>query len=143
MHAVNLILAAASIAIAVTAPAQALAQQPRCTINIDAMTFGTYDPFSGADASVARHHPASMTPLRRSPSCARGKFQSLRLHHRRAVNRWERTSVGDLLERVTWSDPDRVAVSGRPGAYADEAFRTLTYRQADELAKCMNAAESR
>jgi acyl-CoA synthetase (AMP-forming)/AMP-acid ligase II len=56
------------------------------------------------------------------------------LHHRRAVNRWERTSVGDLLERVTWSDPDKVAISGRPGAYADEAHRSLTYRQADQLA---------
>jgi acyl-CoA synthetase (AMP-forming)/AMP-acid ligase II len=56
------------------------------------------------------------------------------LHHRRAVNRWERTSVGDLLERVTWSDPDKVAISGRPGAYADEVHRSLTYRQADELA---------
>jgi acyl-CoA synthetase (AMP-forming)/AMP-acid ligase II len=56
------------------------------------------------------------------------------LHHRRAVNRWERTSVGDLLERVTWSDPDKVAIAGRPGAYADEAHRNLTYRQADQLA---------
>ena len=56
------------------------------------------------------------------------------LHHRRAVNRWERTSVGDLLERMTWSDPDKVAITGRPGAYADEAYRSLTYRQADELA---------
>jgi acyl-CoA synthetase (AMP-forming)/AMP-acid ligase II len=56
------------------------------------------------------------------------------LHHRRAVNRWERTSVGDLLERLTWSDPDKVAIVGRPGAYADEEFRALTYRQADELA---------
>ena len=56
------------------------------------------------------------------------------LHHRRAVNRWERTSVGDLLERVTWSEPDKVAISGRPGAYADEAHRSLTYRRADELA---------
>ncbi len=56
------------------------------------------------------------------------------LHHRRAVNRWERTSVGDLLERVTWSEPDKIAISGRPGAYADEAHRTLTYRQADQLA---------
>jgi hypothetical protein len=27
------------------------------------------------------------------------------LHHRRAVHRWERMSVGDLLERVTWSRP--------------------------------------
>ena len=42
------------------------------------------------------------------------------LHHRRAVHRWERVSVGDLIERVTWSRPDKPAIVGRPGAYADE-----------------------
>ena len=56
------------------------------------------------------------------------------LHHRRAVHRWERMSVGDLIERVTWSRPDKVAIVGRPGAYADERFAALTYRQADQVA---------
>jgi acyl-CoA synthetase (AMP-forming)/AMP-acid ligase II len=56
------------------------------------------------------------------------------LHHRRAVHRWERMSVGDLIERVTWSRPDKAAIVGRPGAYADERFAALTYRQADEAA---------
>jgi acyl-CoA synthetase (AMP-forming)/AMP-acid ligase II len=56
------------------------------------------------------------------------------LHHRRAVHRWERMSVGDLIERVTWSRPDKVAIAGRPGAYADGRFAVLTYRQADEAA---------
>jgi acyl-CoA synthetase (AMP-forming)/AMP-acid ligase II len=56
------------------------------------------------------------------------------LHHRRATHRWERTSVGDLLERMTWSFPDQEAIVGREGAYADPAFRRLTYRQADQLA---------
>ncbi len=56
------------------------------------------------------------------------------LHHRRAVNRWERMSVGDLIERVTWSRPDKLAIVGRPGAYADDRFAALTYRQADEAA---------
>src|ERR1700676_3481319 len=51
------------------------------------------------------------------------------LHHRRAVHRWERMSVGDLIERVTWSRPDKPAIVGRPGAYADERFAALTYRQ--------------
>src|ERR1700745_4442596 len=32
------------------------------------------------------------------------------LHHRRAVHRWERMSVGDLIERVTWSRPDKLAI---------------------------------
>ena len=56
------------------------------------------------------------------------------LHHRRAVHRWERMSVGDLIERVTWSRPDKVAIVGCPGAYADEQMHTLTYRQADRAA---------
>ena len=56
------------------------------------------------------------------------------LHHRRAVHRWERMSVGDLIERVTWSRPDKLAIVGRPGAYADERFAALTYRQADQVA---------
>ncbi|AEA23832.1 AMP-binding protein [Pseudonocardia benzenivorans] len=56
------------------------------------------------------------------------------LRGRRAVNRWERTSVGDMFERLTWSYPDQVAISGRPGAYADEQFARVTYRQADAVA---------
>ena len=56
------------------------------------------------------------------------------LHHRRAVHRWERMSVGDLIERVTWSRPDKLAIVGRPGAYGDERLAALTYRQADETA---------
>jgi acyl-CoA synthetase (AMP-forming)/AMP-acid ligase II len=56
------------------------------------------------------------------------------LHHRRAVHRWERMSVGDLIERVTWSRPDKLAIVGRPGAYSDERFAALTYRQADQVA---------
>ena len=53
------------------------------------------------------------------------------LRGRRAVHRWERTSVGDVLERLTWSRPDEEAVTGWPGAYGDRAFARLTYRQAD------------
>ena len=37
-------------------------------------------------------------------------FDVTSLYDRRAVNRWERTSVGDLLERVTWSFPDKEAI---------------------------------
>jgi len=61
-------------------------------------------------------------------------FDVTSLHHRRATHRWERTSVGDLLERMTWSFPDQDALIGRPGAYADEAFARLSYRQADQIA---------
>jgi acyl-CoA synthetase (AMP-forming)/AMP-acid ligase II len=61
-------------------------------------------------------------------------FDVTSLQHRRATHRWERTSVGDLLERMTWSFPDKDAIIGRAGAYGDEAFRRLTYRQADQIA---------
>src|SRR5260370_24133307 len=40
------------------------------------------------------------------------------LSHRRAVRRWERVSVGDVLERLTWSYPDQEAIVGWPGAFA-------------------------
>jgi acyl-CoA synthetase (AMP-forming)/AMP-acid ligase II len=56
------------------------------------------------------------------------------LDHRRAVGRWERTSVGDLFERLTWSYPDKEAIVAEPGAYASPAYARLTYSEVDELA---------
>ncbi|HEY2519389.1 MAG TPA: AMP-binding protein, partial [Streptosporangiaceae bacterium] len=56
------------------------------------------------------------------------------LHHRRATHRWERTSVGDLFERMTWSFPDREALVGQAGAYGHEVFHRVTYARADEFA---------
>ncbi len=35
---------------------------------------------------------------------------------------------------MTWSFPDQEALVGREGAYADPAFRRLTYQEADQLA---------
>lgn len=55
------------------------------------------------------------------------------LRGRRADHRWERVCVGDLVERLTWSRPDKPAMIGWEGAYADQQFRELTYRQLDEL----------
>jgi acyl-CoA synthetase (AMP-forming)/AMP-acid ligase II len=56
------------------------------------------------------------------------------LHHRRAANRWERVSVGDVLERLTWSYPDQEAIVGWPGAYSHPDHARLTYRQANDIA---------
>ncbi|MEU0463570.1 class I adenylate-forming enzyme family protein [Amycolatopsis sp. NPDC006131] len=56
------------------------------------------------------------------------------LHDRRADRRWNRMAVGDVLERLTWSRPDQIAITGRPGASGGERFSRLTYRQADEAA---------
>ncbi|HEV7212507.1 MAG TPA: AMP-binding protein [Blastococcus sp.] len=55
------------------------------------------------------------------------------LYDRRADNRWDRTCVGDILERVTWSRPDQVAITGWAGAFATPEFERLTYRQANEV----------
>lgn len=43
-------------------------------------------------------------------------------------------SVGDILERVTWSTPDKTALVGWDGAYGDPRFARMTYREADEAA---------
>lgn len=61
-------------------------------------------------------------------------FDVTSLYNRRAVSRWERTSVGDLLERVTWSYPGKEAIIGAHGAHADPRLSRLTYREADSLA---------
>jgi acyl-CoA synthetase (AMP-forming)/AMP-acid ligase II len=55
------------------------------------------------------------------------------LYDRRADNRWDRVCVGDILERVTWSRPDQVAIVGWPGAFADPECERLTYRQANDI----------
>ncbi|GAB2965402.1 AMP-binding protein [Amycolatopsis acidiphila] len=60
-------------------------------------------------------------------------FDVTSLDHRRAANRWERVSVGDILERLTWSYPDKEAIVGWRGAFAHPEHERLTYRQADEL----------
>lgn len=52
---------------------------------------------------------------------------------RRADNRWDRVSVGDMVERLTWSVPEREALIGWAGAYADPRFERLTYRGLDTL----------
>jgi acyl-CoA synthetase (AMP-forming)/AMP-acid ligase II len=56
-----------------------------------------------------------------------------KLYDRRADNRWDRTCIGDVLERVTWSRPDRVAITGWTGAFATPEFERLTYREANEV----------
>jgi acyl-CoA synthetase (AMP-forming)/AMP-acid ligase II len=61
-------------------------------------------------------------------------FDVKNLVGRRATNRWERVSVGDLLERVRWSFPEKEAIVAGAGACGAPRFSRLTYRAADELA---------
>lgn len=55
------------------------------------------------------------------------------LYGRRADNRWDRTAVGDILERMSWSEPDKPAFIAAPCAIVDPAFARVTYRQADRV----------
>jgi acyl-CoA synthetase (AMP-forming)/AMP-acid ligase II len=63
-----------------------------------------------------------------------GSFDVTSLAGRRADNRWDRVCVGDILERMALSDPDREAFVAHPDAVADPRFARLTYRAADLLA---------
>jgi acyl-CoA synthetase (AMP-forming)/AMP-acid ligase II len=56
------------------------------------------------------------------------------LRGRRAVDRWNRVAVGDVVERMTWSFPDRLALVGWGDAVGDPSFARVTYRQADRIA---------
>ncbi|MGQ0622485.1 MAG: class I adenylate-forming enzyme family protein [Panacagrimonas sp.] len=56
------------------------------------------------------------------------------LYDRRADNRWDRVSVGDILERMSWSEPDKIAFIAAPDAILDPAFARVSYREADRFA---------
>ena len=55
------------------------------------------------------------------------------LFDRRATNRWERTNLGDILERNTWGRADKTALVGWEGAFAYPGNERLTYQQANDL----------
>jgi acyl-CoA synthetase (AMP-forming)/AMP-acid ligase II len=61
-------------------------------------------------------------------------FDVTSLHGRRADERFNRLSVGDLLERVAWVTPDQDALIGWEGAYGEPAFARVSYRDADAVA---------
>ncbi|MFP5109458.1 AMP-binding protein [Neobacillus sp. C211] len=62
------------------------------------------------------------------------KLDVTSLYNRRRVNRWERVSVGDMLERLRYSFPDKEALVGCEGAYSHPDNARLTYLQADNKA---------
>lgn len=53
--------------------------------------------------------------------------------NRRNDDRWNRVSVGDIIERMTWIEPDKVALVCTPDATVDPAYQRVTYRQANSL----------
>lgn len=56
------------------------------------------------------------------------------LYNRKKINRWERVSVGDVFERIAHTFPDKEAIVGWQGAFADKSNARLTYKHADEKA---------
>ena len=56
------------------------------------------------------------------------------LRNRRADDRWNRLSMGDLFERLRWSEPDREILTAWSGAYEEPANARLTAAEADDLA---------
>jgi acyl-CoA synthetase (AMP-forming)/AMP-acid ligase II len=104
------------------------------------VTWGLYqqraDLYSGhcSEQAVTTGVRGDVNGMAADIDVAGANFDVTSLHHRRATHRWERTSVGDLFERMTWSFPDREALVGQPGAYGHEEFRRVTYAEADRYA---------
>ncbi len=63
-----------------------------------------------------------------------GAIDVTTLRGRRAVQRWERTSFGDVLERLRWSRPDQVVLTAAPGAHGEPQFAAVTPRLGDAVA---------
>ncbi|WP_417515499.1 AMP-binding protein [Minwuia sp.] len=53
--------------------------------------------------------------------------------NRRNDQRWNRVSVGDVIERITWSQPDKECLIAAPDAVVNPKHARVTYRQANDL----------
>ena len=53
--------------------------------------------------------------------------------NRRNDDRWNRVSVGDVIERMTWVEPDKLALVCTPDATINPVYQRVTYRQANTL----------
>lgn len=53
--------------------------------------------------------------------------------NRRNDDRWNRVSVGDIIERMTWSAPDKIALVCTADATVNPAYRRLSYAAANAL----------
>jgi acyl-coenzyme A synthetase/AMP-(fatty) acid ligase len=52
---------------------------------------------------------------------------------RRNDDRWNRVSVGDIIERMTWNEPDKLALITTPDATVNPEYARVTYAQANSL----------
>ncbi|MGR8947482.1 MAG: class I adenylate-forming enzyme family protein [Gammaproteobacteria bacterium] len=55
------------------------------------------------------------------------------LRNRRNDDRWNRVSVGDIIERMTWKEPDKVALVCTPDATVNPQYQRVTYGQANRI----------
>lgn len=62
------------------------------------------------------------------------KLDVTNLRNRTARDRWNRVSMGDLFERLTWHDPDKVVIEAWEGAYESPENAQMTASRADRLA---------
>ena len=53
--------------------------------------------------------------------------------NRRNDARWNRVSVGDVIERMTWNEPGKVAFVATPEATVDPAYARVTYSEANDV----------
>jgi acyl-CoA synthetase (AMP-forming)/AMP-acid ligase II len=53
--------------------------------------------------------------------------------NRRNDDRWNRVSVGDIIERMTWNEPDKIALIATPDAVINPDYERVTYDQANRL----------
>ena len=53
--------------------------------------------------------------------------------NRRNDARWNRVSVGDVIERMTWNEPGKVAFISTPEATVDPAYARVTYSEANDV----------
>lgn len=56
-----------------------------------------------------------------------------KLYERHADDRWNRVSVGDILERMCWSEPDKIAFIAAPCAIVDPVYARVSYREANRV----------
>lgn len=61
-------------------------------------------------------------------------FDVTTLRGRRADSRLHRTSMGDIFERMRWSEPDRVVLAGHQGAAEEPGGEEVTVAEADDRA---------
>ena len=54
-------------------------------------------------------------------------------NNRRNDQRWNRMAVGDIIERMTWNEPDKLALVTTADATVNPDYARVTYREANDI----------